>query len=503
MNSYIDLAPTPVSLIESLRNIGYSIETAIADVIDNSITAGAGQISIRFAWNSGNPWLAISDNGSGMTKTELIDAMRFGSISPLETRSVDDLGRFGLGMKTASFSQCRHLTVMSKKDGKISCCEWDLNRLSQTDNVGWQLSIVDLAALHNRNILNSVQDEFLAHFDSGTIIVWEDIDRVKEQVPLAKQESHFNGLIDDTRRHLALVFHRYLSPDPGKKKITINMNGNALVAHNPFNPRNLATQELAEQKIVIDGETIVIQPYVLPHHNKVSRQEYIQYSGEGGYLHNQGFYVYRNRRLIIKGTWFRLIKKEELNKLIRVRVDIPNSLDHLWKIDVKKSHAFPPEAIRGELRQVVSKIEISGRKVYQQRGQKLSTNIKTPVWNRIASGGTISYQINRDYPLIRELLNTVSDRQKDILENLITTFESSFPVDMFFNDIASTPEQVANPRFGEKDLEMLFDIFVTTWFSAGIPEKQFAEKFLSTDPFASHQDSTRIILKQRGYDNDR
>jgi len=502
MSNYIDLAPSPASLIESLRNIGYSIETAIADVIDNSITAEAGHIAIRFAWNQGNPWLAIIDDGSGLTKDELIAAMRFGSMNPLETRMADDLGRFGLGMKTASFSQCRHLTVVSKKDGKISCCEWDLDRLSQSDNTGWQLGVLDSSAIYEREILHSILDNSLAQLDNGTIVLWEDIDRVKELVPLARQESHFNSLIDDTRKHLELIFHRYLSPDPGKKKVTITINGDELVALNPFNPRNLATQELAEQKIVLDGETIIVQPYVLPHHNKVSRQEYDQYSGDGGYLHNQGFYVYRNRRLIIKGTWFRLIKKEELNKLIRVRVDIPNSLDHLWKIDVKKSHAFPPEAIRTELRQVISKIEVSGRKVYRQRGQKLSTNVQTPAWNRIAAGGTISYQINREHLLVKELLNTVSPQQKTLVENLIGMFESSFPVDMFFHDIASNPEQVANPEFSANDLEMLFDIFTQTWASAGISKNEIPEKLLSTDPFASNQDVSRIILQQKGYQSE-
>lgn len=498
MSNYIDLAPSPVSLIESLRNIGYSIDTAIADIIDNSITAKANQINIRFAWNSGNPWLAIIDNGSGMTKDELIGAMRFGSTNPLEIRTIEDMGRFGLGMKIASFSQCRHLTVVSKKDGQISCCEWDLDKLSQIDNTGWKLGIISSDAISERRTLNSIY-ESLVNLNSGTIVFLSNIDRVKEQVPLVKQESHFNALIDDSRKHLELVFHRYLSPDPGKKKITITLNGDELIAFNPFNPRNLATQELAEQRIALDGETIVVQPYILPHHNKVSQQEYEQYSGEGGYLHNQGFYVYRNRRLIIKGTWFRLIKKEELNKLIRVRVDIPNSLDYLWKIDVKKSHASPPETIKNELKQVISQIEVSGRKVYRQRGQKLSTNIKAPVWSRIAARGKISYQINRDHPVVQELLKSTTGQQKDLFANMITMFESSFPVDMFFNDIANKPEQVQNPTFNQKDLETLFDIFIQSWASAGILEKEFEEKILATDPFASNQRITRAILKQRGY----
>lgn len=502
MNRDIDLVPYPASLIESLRNIGYSLETAIADIIDNSITAGAREIKIRFAWNSGSPWLGIIDNGSGMTKNELISAMRFGSMNPLETRAEKDLGRFGLGMKTASFSQCRHLTVLSKQGDQISCYEWDLEKLSRSDNSGWKLGFLDEKEILRRKELTKIYNEALSHSDSGTIVYWAELDRIIDQVSSSKQESHLNALIDDTRKHLELVFHRYLSPGPGKKKITITVNGDELEAYSPFNIRNRATQELPEQKIMLEGETIVVRPYVLPHNNKVSRQEYQQYSGEGGYLHNQGFYVYRNRRLIIKGTWFRLIKKIELNKLIRVMIDIPNSLDYLWKIDVKKSAASPPEIIKKELKQVISRIERSGQLVYRQRGRKLSTNINYPVWNRIVSAGTISYHINREHPLVERLLDIIPTEQKALLGNLIMMFESSFPVDLFFNDIASKPEQVENPAFKEKDLEVLLEFFIQNWISAGIPEGELLEKLLSTDPFASNRDLAQRILNRKGYKNE-
>lgn len=499
MGNYINLPPSPISLIESLRNIGYSIETAIADIIDNSITAEASQIDIRFAWNSGNPWLAIIDNGSGMTRSELIDAMRFGSMNPLNARNLDDLGRFGLGMKTASFSQCRHFSVLTKKNSEISCCEWDLEQLSKKQNSSWELGILDTSAIKQKRILDLVYNESLAYSHNGTIIFWEDIDRIKERVPLTKQERNFNALIDDARRHIELIFHRFLSPPLGKKKIYITMNGDDLTAFDPFNPRNIATQELEEQIIMFNGERILVQPYILPHHDKVSKEEYNQYSGEGGYLHNQGFYIYRNRRLIIKGTWFRLIKKEELNKLIRVRIDIPNSLDRLWKIDVKKSNASPPETIRRELKQVINKIETSGRRVYHQRGKKLSGKINDPVWNRVASGGTISYCINREHPLVAKFLSSIPSEQNEFLGNLLTMFESSFPVDMFFNDLAGNPEQIEKPVFSEKRMKMLVDIFIESWLSIGIPEDKIEEKLLSTDPFASNKNVAKKILGQRGY----
>ena len=497
MSEYIDLSPTPLSLIESLRNLGYSIQTAVADIVDNSIYADAVEIHIDFSWNTGNPWLAIIDNGCGMSRKDLIGAMRFGSLNPLAQRSVGDLGRFGLGLKTASLSQCRHLTVMSKRNGEITGCEWDLDRISQQDNDSWSLGIMDLEDAIQREVLGSIYRRSLESMSSGTIVLWENMDRVCDQGKMASEDCHFNSEIDDTRKHLELVFHRFLSPeDVGRKKVRILMNRDELTAFNPFNPRSLATQELEQQPITLDGETIVVQPYVLPHHNKVSRQEYDAYAGEGGYLHNQGFYVYRNKRLIIKGTWFRLIKKDELNKLLRVRVDIPNSLDHLWRIDVRKSHASPPESIRDELRQVISRIEVSGRRVYRQRGRKLSS-IKSPVWNRIASVGRISYRINRDHPLLMELLGDIPAEKQSFLENIISMIETSFPIDMFFHDIANDPQSIEQPGLQEKEFAMLLEIFIAGWGSPENPSDETIAKLLATDPFALNRELTLEIVRNR------
>ena len=498
MSEEIELSPSPASLIQSLRDIGYSIQTAIADIIDNSITANASWIHIRFSWSSGFPWLAIIDDGEGMTRDELINAMRFGSTNPLEIRSTNDMGRFGLGLKTASFSQCRHLTVLSKKNDQITCCEWDLDLISEEGNSQWLLRILDSGAINQRRTLASVQKEFLDDIESGTIVLWEDIDRISEQALI--NEKQFNAQIDETREHLELVFHRFLSPDPGGRKIIMLINNDELTAFNPFNPGNLATQELEQQQIIINGERIHVQPYVLPHHSKVSRQEYERYAGEGGYLQNQGFYIYRNKRLIIKGTWFRMRKKEELNKLIRIRVDIPNTLDHLWKIDVRKSQAAPPDIVKDELKRVMEKIESAGRNVYRQRGTKLRSIIKSPVWNRKAVGGTIVYQINREHPLVTDLLEKVDPSQKEYLQQILTMFENSFPVDMFFNDIASKPKQVESSVFNEKGLELLLDVFMDDWGLSKKTGKELAAKLFSVDPFASNKELTKRILTRKGYD---
>lgn len=499
MSDYINVPPSPAALIQSLRDIGYSIQTAIADIIDNSITAYSTNIQIRFSWNSGDSWLAIIDDGNGMTYEELVNAMRFGSKNSLESRAENDLGRFGLGMKTASFSQCRHLTVLSKKKKQISCCEWDLDEISKNNDSSWMLSVLNLEAIQQHKTLYPLYQKYLAGINSGTIVFWENIDRMYEDGLVKEKEKHFNSLIDDTREHLQLVFHRFLSPELGSKKILITMNGDELTASNPFNPQNLATQELEQQQIFINGNKIIAQPYILPHHNKVSREEYEKYAGEGGYLQNQGFYIYRNKRLIIKGTWFRLIKKVELNKLIRIRVDIPNTLDHLWKIDVRKSHASPPEIVKNELIQVIEKIEMAGRKVYRQRGAKLSSGIQNPVWNRKAIAGEIIYEINREHPLVVDLFNKSSKEQKEYFQQIITMFENSFPVDLFYNDIAGAPEQVKSPSFDEKGLELLLDVFIEIWDPDGTQKNQLAKKLLTVAPFSSNLDLTESILKQRGY----
>jgi hypothetical protein len=499
MSEYINVSPSPASLIQSLRDIGYSIQTAIADIIDNSITAHAGQIEIRFSWNFGDSWLAIIDDGNGMTHEELVNAMRFGSNSPLEIRTGNDLGRFGLGMKTASFSQCRHLIVLSKKKKQISCCEWDLDSISKSKTSDWMLGILNLDAIHQNKVLDSLYEEYLANKDSGTIVFWKNIDRMYEEGLVKDKEKHFNSLIDDARTHLQLVFHRFLSPDLGSKKVFIMMNGDELIAFNPFNPQNLATQELEQQQISIYDSKITAQPYILPHHNKVSREEYEKYAGEGGYLQNQGFYIYRNKRLIIKGTWFRLIKKEELNKLIRIRIDIPNTLDHLWKIDVRKSHASPPEIVKEQLLQVIEKIEMAGRRVYKQKGTKLSTGIKSPVWNRKAIAGEIIYEINREHPLIMDLFNKVSDDQKGYFQTIITMLENSFPVDLLFHDMAGTPELIKIPNFDEKGFELLLDMFIESWAPAGDLQNRLVEKLFTVAPFSSNIELTKSMLNRKGY----
>ncbi|MDA3822588.1 MAG: ATP-binding protein [Bacteroidales bacterium] len=493
MPNFLNVQPSPSALVQSLRDIGYSMESAIADVIDNSITAESKNIHVNFAWNNENPWIAVVDDGYGMTPAELTDAMRLGSRNPLEDRSDEDLGRFGLGLKTASFSQCRQLTLISKKDGMLACREWDLDLIEENPDRGWRLRVLEGSEI--------LQDKYIVDLlplihRTGTIVMLRKLDRYDEL------EKKLNSLIERTRIHLELVFHRFLSPRKGKKKINIFLNNGPLTAFNPFNLSHAATQELPEQTVHVDGQSVNVQPYVLPHYNKISRDEYQKYSCAGGYLQNQGFYVYRNRRLIIKGTWFRLIKKEELTKLIRVQVDIPNSLDHLWKIDVKKSHASPPEAIRNELKLIIDRIAASGKKVYRQKGKKLASTVKVPGWTRTAAEGKILYEINQEHPLITQFQGDLPDEKQQAFKDLIFMLESSFPTELFYSDVAKKPEILSKPEFNEEQISALLDSFISQMINSGIPETEIAERLISIDPFAAYPEEIEKLLQLKGILNE-
>lgn len=490
-----NLDPSPSSLMESLRDIGYSMETALADVIDNSVTAEATDINIMFSWNDAKPWLAILDNGYGMSYDELLFAMKLGSSNPLDERRINDLGRFGLGLKTASFSQCRQLTVISKKGTVISAMEWDLDQIAENPDSGWKIKVLDEKDIAELDEIDSLLSAFSSQ-SSGTIVLWRKLDRLDTFDSTTVRERKLNALIDNSRKHLELTFHRFLNAGSGKKSIKLYLNGGLLEGNDPFHTSHNATLELPTQSIYVNSEEITVQPYVLPHYTKVSAQDYEKYAGEEGYLHNQGFYVYRNKRLIIKSTWFRLMPKEELTKLVRVRVDIPNSLDHIWKIDVKKSNASPPEVVKRGLKQIISEVEYSGKRVFKQKGHRLKSKVLEPFWNRNVASGKVSYEISKSHPLIESLKNKLGDDLQKEFINILTSVESSFPSDLYFNDFANSPENVVKPSVPTEELRNIIQTFLPIYKNEKLSKEQIIEKITQIEPMASHIDLSLEIMEE-------
>lgn len=326
-----ECVPFAPSLIESMRSLGYSFPSAIADLLDNSISAKARNIDIVSSPGM-DPSLIILDDGNGMTEHELYEAMRYGSSNPLETRREDDLGRFGLGMKAASLSQCRKLIVVSKKEEKISAYSWDLDYV--IDSKSWMLM-----GFKEEEMLQFPHIDQLLDKEHGTYIYLSEFDRIKEGTGNVSET--FNKCLDDMINHLALVFHRFI--DEG---LIIRVNQMKIEARDPFLSYHRATQRKRESSFRINNEKITLKPFILPHLSKLCQDDLDKVGGKDRLRSEQGFYVYRNKRLIIWGTWFRLERKDELNKLARVMVDIPNSLDYMWSIDIKKSVATLPDIIK-------------------------------------------------------------------------------------------------------------------------------------------------------------
>lgn len=417
-----ECVPFAPSLIESMRSLGYSFPSAIADLLDNSISARAKKITIVAEPNL-NPSLVIFDDGCGMNQNELYEAMRYGSSNPLEERKEDDLGRFGLGLKSASLSQCRKLVVISKKEGQVCGYSWDLDYVMEKQS--WMLK-----GFSDEEIYKYPHSELLNDVEHGTYIYLSEFDRIKEGTGNISET--FNKCLDDMINHLALVFHRYI--DEGLK---IVVNGVEIESRDPFLLNHSATQRKRESSFHINGEKIVLKPYILPHLSKLSQDDLDKVGGKDRLRSDQGFYVYRNKRLIIWGTWFRLERKDELNKLARVMVDIPNSLDYMWSIDIKKSTATLPDIIRRNMYNAVYESVLSSESVHTYRGRKEKKKDDIDyIWERVKVRDGYEYVINRQIPQLKMLEETLDDKQIKMLERIIATLEESFPVSALYVDAA-------------------------------------------------------------------
>lgn len=469
-----------------MRALGYSFEAALADIIDNSISAGATRVDVRFSPHD-NPYIAIIDDGCGMSPDALTAAMRHGSKDPNTARAATDLGRFGLGLKTASLSQCRKLTVASKRDGVVSVRCWDLDHVAKRqDWILLQPSTADTARL-------PLLDD-LARQENGTLVVWQQFDRLAAGE--TSIERALGNRIDLAREHIALVFHRLLARTISNPGITIAINKNPVLPVDPFLTTNKATQALPPQEFLVDDERVRVAPYILPHISKLSAGDLSLAGGEEGLRRNQGFYVYRNRRLISWGSWFRLVRQEELTKLARVQVDISNRLDHLWKLDIKKSTTYPPEALREGLRQIINRITDGSKRVYTYRGTKATSDDIVRTWERTIGRDGVTYSINRRHPLIAAIKHE-SEPQGRLVNELLTLLEQTIPYDSIYLDMASevrpaTPE-AGNPATDLRELAMSIRASLGTGSAAAA---QFIAALTTIEPFCRYPEIAAAIVKE-------
>jgi hypothetical protein len=467
--------PSASALISSLRGVGYSLETAIADIIDNSIAANATTIDIGWDWNGGNPAATIFDDGHGMEEETLVEAMRFGGVGPDVARSEGDLGRFGLGLKTASLSQCRRLTVVSKTHTGTPSFTWDL------DHIGGKWSLIEGG--------HTVPEEPLARLDekkSGTLVVWQKIDfGRKDDRP---DHAAFMGDLERLDRHLGMVFHRFIAGDA--RRITIKINGRCVEAWDPFLESNEATIPSPEQQVSAPGGKVRVRGFVLPHRDRFqNEEEFEKAAGPDGWTAQQGFYVYRQKRLLSAGGWLglggnRALTREEPSRLARIRIDIPNTADHDWRIDIRKAIARPPDAIRKKLQRLAEDIRRKAREVFVHRGQygrRTAATEVSRIWTVNPEAARRRYTIRRDHELIVVVRDQLGKNNSGLLDALLDLIERTVPVDRVWLDV--TEHGVPS---SDGDMEEIIESALSIsrlMCKAGIPFEEAAANVAMMDPF--------------------
>lgn len=370
--------PSAARLVEGLRDTGYVFTTSVADIVDNSVAAEATQVSINLALVMGqHPVLMIADNGKGMNESELIKAMIYGSPKRPDAKS---LGKFGMGLKTASTSFCRKLTVISRKDDVMSMKQWDLDVISNTDK--WLL-------------LDPAEDDYseavefldqIAGGGTGTVVVWENIDRLMRTHATGYMRKQIGSICEDLEKHLSGVFYNFLEKNNGFPDLTIKVNDKEIEPWDPFcrwmnnegNDRlQVHKQAPVDYTLEKNGLTEVIgtffvNVYILPNRHALTTEEIekARYS-----LDNQGFHIFREGRMIYSGGWPNklLVKDPHLN-LIRVELSFDHKLDDIFQIDIKKSRIDFPKNIQELLHKIVTPPRREAQKRYREGTRDANTS---------------------------------------------------------------------------------------------------------------------------------
>ena len=342
----IDCPPDPERIVEGLRDTGYNFNTAMADIIDNSIAANASEVNIIINMDpAGQITVYVADNGSGMDKEGLINAMTYGSKVRADLGS---LGKFGLGLKTASTAFCRSLSVVSKaEDHQIRKAQWDLDYVAEKHE--WKLKTPEVSE-EEIEILNETAGE-----GTGTLVIWEKVDRLlKSYSNRGNAKNALKRKINDLQFHIAMVYQRFLDTDDLRaSNVKISVNGVSIEAWDPFAVNEELTEKLADEEIDVDmpdgsNPSFSLRAYMLPNKDSFSTPKAAKEARIGNDM--QGFYVYRENRLIHYGDWLDLFSKEPHGALLRVEFSFDHQLDDAFNVDIKKSRILPAEEILDYIR---------------------------------------------------------------------------------------------------------------------------------------------------------
>lgn len=482
----VDCTPDP-SLLESMRSVGYSLNTAVADLIDNSIAAHAREINVCYFDSGETPYVAIVDDGDGMDYQAAVNAMKLAGTSPTDMRSSEDLGRFGLGLKTASLSQARSVLLVTTRKGSRCALRWDLDHVSRTRS--WDLEELDVNQI-DRELPQKVRG--VLSREHGTCVIWRNLDR------LETVSGHSLSEIDSAMRELAdylgLVFHRYLHPYPEDdiRQIDISINGVPVPERDPFLIKVSSASPLQR----VAGTDAVLQSYTLPFQNRLTEKDkkLLDLRPTRGHTleDTQGFYVYRAYRLITWGTWFRMLPRKDSTKLARVRVDIPNSMDDEWTLDIKKSTAYPPKMIRDAMRLYVDNLAAPSRRRQRFRGRKTGDDPQAHIWDVINDrDGVFRYQVNEKNPYVSAFIDELDEEQRHGFTRMMKVLADSLP----YYDIQmrlSRDEAVSESDGLEEEIRKSA---ASLWqvYKLAVSQEQFISLFEDKEPFSLSRQARRIL----------
>lgn len=480
----VPVAPT---LMGSLRSMGYSFESAVADVIDNSISAHATLVKVLFPADPLEPKaVGILDDGKGMSDEDLFEAMRYGSMASEAERDEDDLGRFGMGMKAASLSQCRNLTVVSYSKGKRSAYTWDYVYIQKKQN--WIIQELTSQEIDKLPYVSQITEQA-----KGTLVIWSDFDVLSKSSDGQVYET-LVGLKKSLDKTLALIFHRFLSAT-GSAKLKIQINNLVVKPLDPFLERHPKTSGKKERTIAINDSKgierlIHVKPFVLPFATDLSDNDKKLIGGIENLRAKQGFYVYRNNRLIIWGTWFGMKQRAELTKNARIRVDIPNTLDDIWGIDIKKQNASIPKRILNQLRKtVLDTLEAStNQQTYRGRTAKIDDDTDY-IWDRKEGRNKMFYyQINRESKLFQFVKERMSEEDFNYLEMLVTEIENNIPTQQMYIDKSNEAITVEETDSRFDDVFQIAVTMVSTLKSAtNSTTESIINDLMKSEPFCKFQ----------------
>lgn len=379
------ITPSAARLTESLRDIGYDFPAAVADIVDNSIMAGAARVDILIEFDGANSSITIADDGDGMTANGLMEALRYGT---RRAYMRGDLGRYGLGLKTASLSQCRSVTVVSRSKhvaARTAVRNLDLDLIADWDE--WLIvePVRDNAVDRAREWLGD---------GAGTVVIWRKLDRV---LPEARPDGgwarrRLEGLASKTREHLGIVFHRFLEDADGRD-LVISVNGEKVQAWNPFALNEPACTELPTQRFeIVVGEvagTVNLRRFVLPARDRFSSPaQFERMSGPLNWNRQQGLYIYRANRLVQWGGWNGIRGIDEHTKLARAALEFDTDLDVAFNINVAKMRVAIPPQLRQMLVRPINELCGQADDTYRKASRPAALDRRTDDVAPLASSGS-------------------------------------------------------------------------------------------------------------------